>query len=235
VLAQQWMADDHPESLKHAATAIFLLDRYIGEVEFYDQGHTIVDVERHFIIPLSTPQGRNFLLQGYIDLLSVSPLGVYYAWDHKSGANFWQEIEAAMHPQLPTYAGALREEGIHIGGFCINQLKTYDYKDKSKVTNEQLFHRDWFDKSQQEIDSVYENILVIVDDMLATDEYITENGGQPTKSLSRDCKYCNLAGNICSNSLRGIPVEVSLGDLQSRTGAVPSFAVEGFDIGGYDL
>lgn len=230
-LTEQWMASGRQEALIFAGHISWLLSRYFSQADAMDDGHTILEVEYHFLIKVKSMQGRPFLLQGYVDLVTRDRAGRVWLWDHKTGQKFWTKIEVSADAQLPLYAIALREEGMVAHGTIINMLNTYDYKDKSKVLQEQLFKREPLPRSDQELISIAENVLHQADDWLDAHEGNWPHG-KPLRSMSKDCKYCRFA-DPCLSALKGIPVEILLEDSfkKKETKPVPStIQVEGFEI-----
>lgn len=222
-MVQGWLQSGHPEAVQHAGAAAFVMGRYLSECSEYDHGHKILFVEHHFLIKIHSWKGRPFLLQGYVDLVTMDRSGRVWLWDHKTGQKFWTKSEIDMDPQLPLYAVALAEEGIDAYGTIINMLNTYDYKDKSKVKNEQLFKRDQQPRGEEYLTGVAKNMLKMVDKTLEARQGQWRDE-EPVRSLRKDCgKFCDFR-EACDLSLRGIPVEVVLNDSfkKKEKAAVPS-------------
>jgi hypothetical protein len=176
-----------------------LVRRYINEfAPKEDRGHRILSGEYHFTVPMETGNGRHFILQGYIDLLT-EVMGKIWIWDHKSSENnFWTSNEVMMDPQTPIYAVALRELGMKTYGYIINMINTYDYKkDPNSVAIEKIFKRESAYRTDKELNSVKQELLFMVDDML-------ENNPSPRRSLRRECgKRCGFR-EPCLMALKGM-------------------------------
>lgn len=205
-LTNKWLASDSPEALHYAAHVSWLMTRYSYASEWLgDFNHTVYDIEHHFLIPIRTRKGRLFLLQGYVDLITYDRQGNFWIWDHKSGQRKWSDGEILMDPQLPFYNVALREEGIASIGHIINFISTYDYKNKEKVLNEQLFKRDETTRNEHELMEIARTILTRADDWLDR----LESRDRGIRNLSRDCSYCFFR-TPCHEEMRGTPIEVVL-------------------------
>jgi len=177
--------------------AFWLCTRYVNEfAPVEDSGHKILATEHHFTVPFKTGKGRNFILQGYIDLLTEYSDRLW-AWDHKTmESNFWTPIQVEMEPQTPLYAAALREQGQKVHGVIINMVNTYDYKHPDKVPTEKLFSREKSYRTDVQLDTIVREMKYIVDDII--DEHQT-----PRRSLRLDCKNCSFQ-EPCSLRIRGI-------------------------------
>lgn len=194
-----------PENIVHIGHATFLMSRYVQEQPTMDVGNKIHESEKYFLVPMESRNGRPFLLQGYVDLITIDHHGNYVIWDHKTGTRHWSPVEVQMDSQLPTYGIALRELGYPIGAYCINFLNTYDYKKREEVLNEKLFKRDIVYKGDTELRSRARNLLTLVDRVL--DAY--ESDDEPLRHLRRDCRMCGFK-DPCELSLGGINVTHSL-------------------------
>jgi CRISPR/Cas system-associated exonuclease Cas4 (RecB family) len=190
-------ADDQLIALNKA---LRLSMRYFQEFAPHeDAGHRIIATEYHFTVPFKTGNGRNFILQGYIDLLTEYE-GRLWVWDHKSmQSQFWSPVQVMMEPQTPLYAAALRELGENIHGVIINMINTYDYKKPVDVPVEKLFRREKAYRSQTELNSIVQEMKFIVDDII-------ENYETPRRSLRLDCKNCSFQ-EPCLMKIKGISDE----------------------------
>lgn len=195
------METDH-SLLPAIAVSARLMHRYINDyAPKEDKGHRVLSNEYHFTVPFKTGKGRNFVLQGYIDLLT-EVYGKIWVWDHKSSeSNFWTPNEVMMDPQTPLYAVALRELGMRTYGYIINMFNTYDYKkDPASVPVEKLFKRESCYRTDKELNQVLQETLYMVDDMI-------ENNETPRRSLRRDCgKRCQFR-EPCLMGLKGLDPE----------------------------
>lgn len=204
-LTEKWLNSGHREAVVNASHASWLLRRYSFEQKKLDIGHNVLDVERHFLTPVVAPSGRRFLLQGYVDLITIDSNGLVWLWDHKSGQKFWTSMQVLLDPQLPTYAIALREEGITAHGFIINMLNTYDYKKKEEVLNSKLFKRESTHRTDTELVNIARTMLTIADEWLD----LLETDDPPNRHMSKDCNMCNFA-DPCHLNLKGISLEAVL-------------------------
>jgi hypothetical protein len=200
-------ADGGDDYVKLLAEEAWLVLRYIDDfAPANDHGLITLAVEEHFVIPLWTPEGHKFYLQGYVDWRGmVADSSGQYQWlgDHKfTNKNFYSPVEAMMDPQLPTYAAARAWHGDQVIGVFLNMLNTYDYKKKDQVVPEQLFKREQVYLNSQQKDSILHEVGRAVDEMLAIG-YLPV---APRRRLRRDCRMCKFQ-EPCLLSLRGVPIE----------------------------
>lgn len=176
----------------HIAVAQFKLYRELF-MPVHDANLVTEALEYHFEVLLVTPQGRRFILQGYIDRMSRDREGRLWIEDYKWTQRFWSPTKILMHPQLTYYAGALRELGITVHGLLITQVNTYPYKEatRKKKTVDDLFKRERIFRNDQEIDNVMWEVGLMMDEMLEArerDAEGTQNGFR--RSLRDDCEKC---------------------------------------------
>jgi hypothetical protein len=200
---------DNYEMLDIIRRAMAVTDRYFVEfAPLEDKGHQILKTEHHFTVPFQTKKGRNFILQGYIDLLTKRDNRLW-AWDHKTmESTFWTPTQVMMEPQTPLYEAALRMQGDNVHGCFINMVNSYDYKDMSKVPKERLFSREPAYRTDIQLNNVVREMKMIVDDII-------ENSGTPRRSLRLDCKNCSFQ-KPCLMRLKGIDDEPLLREEYSQ-------------------
>ena len=201
--ANVWMTDLgglDGEQIQNVATAVGQFKLYREEFSpVADRGLTTIELEYHFEVQLETPQGRRYILEGYIDRMSRDERGLLWVEDYKWTGRFWSSIELQMDPQLPLYAAALRALGIPVHGCMVTQVNTYPYKDRSKKKIEELFVRERFAVEPGQTDKMLYEYGLMVDEMIdhreAADEY--------RRSLRRDCKSCEMQ-EPCLMGLKGV-------------------------------
>lgn len=196
---EKWLETANTETfaLQSAAHAAWLVKEYIQKFAPSHDRFEIISVEEHFEIPLVTPKGREYHLQGYTDLVTRQE-GQIWLWDHKSGAKFWNPTEVMMDSQMPLYAAAMRAQGRDVFGIVINMLNTYDYKDKSKATPDKLFRRELTYRTPEELNAILLNAGMMVDEII--------DGPEIRRSLRKDCSFCQFQ-EPCLLSLKGLPIE----------------------------
>ena len=232
-MAEEWFNRHGDRAMPLASHATWLLDRYLNDCEYFDQGHQVIHVEHHFLIPIKSARGRDMLLQGYVDLVTIDSRGRVWIWDHKTGG-WWGANEILMHPQIPMYMIALDSVGLESRHQIVNQISGYDYKKPSNVPTEKLFRRDELTRTDTELVSMARGVLEWCDEWL--DE--REASRPPRRSQDRhNCKYCDFV-EPCSLALKGIPVELTLeGDSEFRQKNTPfevirtpsEFVIEGYE------
>ncbi len=204
--ARTWLTDlgnltgEQIQNVSVAVAQFKLYREMFSPVE--DANLTTVELEYHFEVELETPQGRHFILEGYIDRISRDQRGLLWIEDYKWTGRFWSNPEILMDPQLPTYSAALRALGFPVHGLMVTQVNTYPYKDRSKKTIDELFKRDRFAVSEIQTDNVLREYGLLVDDII--DSYY--EGAEPLRrSLRRDCKSCDFQ-EPCLMGLKGLNV-----------------------------
>lgn len=192
---------DHGETFANIADCTWLFSLYLSVQPTLDAQYKIIEVEKHFLQKFVTPRGREFLLQGYIDLLLEDQhSGRIWLEDHKSGQKFWSPLECQIDPQMPTYMALLRAAGVDVFGIIFNMLNTYPYKKKEQVKIEQLFKQEKTHRTPREVDSVLLEFAKRVDNILDAPD------GELPRSLSKDCaKRCRMY-DPCLFGLKGIPI-----------------------------
>lgn len=188
---------DNFEMLDVIRKTMFLTMRYVNEfAPVEDKGHRILKTEYHFTVPFKTHKHRNFILQGYIDVLSEYAEKLW-AWDHKSMvSNFWTPTMLMMEPQTPLYQAALREQGENVHGAIINMFNTYDYAKPENATTEKLFCREKSYRTDREL-------TTFVGDMLTMADRLFDNYHTPLRSKRLDCKNCSFQ-EPCLLRIKGI-------------------------------
>jgi len=181
--------------------AVRIVQRYLAEYAPVHDNFRILDVERHFIVPMQSPGGIEYKLQGYFDLL-IELDGRMYLFDHKTvgQSRFWTNAEAEMDPQMTLYQLGLNTQGYNIHATMINQLNTYDYKEFNAVPVEKLYKRLDTYRTPAQIENMSLEVGKVIDEIvksLETDSY--------RKSLRKDCKSCPYR-EPCLLELKGIDV-----------------------------
>ncbi len=177
------------EKLEHVTNAARIAKRYIEEFSsIEDRKWEILDAEKHFEIPLKTPKGREFILEGYVDILAKEKAtNRLWVWDHKTVGNgkFWSEAELLMDSQMPTYVAALQQMGIPIFGVLVNQLNKHKYAKPQDDVVEKLFRRKPIYHTGDELITRLHEFGLMVDELLDCKE-----SGIFRRSLKKDCSSC---------------------------------------------
>lgn len=203
--ANAWLTDLgnlDAEQIENVATAVsmFKLYREMFSPEHDRDRHTL-ELEYHFEVELTTPQGRIFILEGYIDRLSQDHKGFVWIEDYKWTQKFWSPTEVSMDPQLPLYAGALRALGIPVHGCMVTQVNTYPYKKDGRQKKlaaegiESLIKREKFHVPEAQSNLLIETYGTMMDEIIDAEDY--------RRSQRRECKSCDMQ-EPCLMGLRGI-------------------------------
>lgn len=202
VMVEELMAvSDHGETFTNLADCTWLFSKYLTAQPVFDEQYKILEVEKHFLQKFTTPRGREFFLQGYIDLLLEDQhSGRLWLEDHKSSTKFWSPLECQIDPQMPTYMALLRAAGLDIFGIIFNMLNTYPYKRKEQVKMDQLFKQEKTHRTPREVDNVLLEFCKRVDRIMDAPD------GELDRSLSKDCaKSCRMY-DPCLFGLKGMSI-----------------------------
>lgn len=193
----------YEDQLASAANAMQIVERY-AQTDVL-AGHTPVGSEQHFFILVTTPSGRRFVLQGYIDLLTIDLRERIWIWDHKTGTKMWTPVQLMMDIQLPIYQVLLRTDGIPVHGLVINQLNSYHYKNGlADQPNEKLFKREFMSRSEPQLNSIWSEFMGLAEFVMD----LMEGKTIARRSLRKDCSMCDM-NVVCHDALSGTPLEVA--------------------------
>lgn len=194
----EWAERLHPDTLLAGCN---VLSRYLPYAVEHDRQWEFLKVEEYFESYFRTPAGNEFKLNGYADVIARHrETKKIWTWDHKFTSRFWNPLEITTDIQQPLYLIGIRQAlKLPITGIFVNQIKSYEYKDWSKVTPDKLFRREVGYRTDQELRNILRNTGQHVDTILSK---------QPTpinfaRSLERDCnRKCDLA-DLCTSRLKG--------------------------------
>lgn len=161
-----------------------IIDRYIKDWHpIKDANWKVIEVQKYLEVGFTSPAGRPFTLEGYIDLLVWIESKIWLVETKSYGGSqwAWNETQLQMEPQTPIYIAACRELGIPVYGVISNQINTYDYKNPPET--EKLFQRSKIHKTPAELDNVILQLGLVVDE-------IASHQGPYRKNLNRDCSWC---------------------------------------------
>jgi hypothetical protein len=182
-------AGSDPDKLKMISTMARVVKGYLEDFAFYqDRKWDILDAEKEFEIPLKTPKGRPFILEGRIDILAKEKsTNRVWVWDHKfiGKKPWWSETQLLMDSQMPTYVAALQETGLPIFGALVNQCNKYSYAKPTDMVEENLYKRSPVYHNNDELLSRLREFGLMVDEILECREL-----GIFRRSLKRDCSEC---------------------------------------------
>lgn len=179
--------------------------RYIKEFSFQeDTGDKILAVEYEFELPLTTPAGRDIILNGKIDQIRQDAVGGRWAMDFKSSKTgyHWNQDQLLLDSQLPTYAAVLRELGTPMTGVMVDSISTYPYVNFDKEPSSKLFRRIRMHRTDRELDACLANYLTAVD----AQQDVLESGKEIPMHLTKGCVNCPFS-EICLYRIKGIDTE----------------------------
>lgn len=199
-------AGSDPDKLRIVTTIARVVKGYLEDYAAYENDKwQFLDAEKYVKVLLKSPKGREFYVEGYIDILARElASGRLYIWDHKfvgKSQSFWTEAMLLMDNQTPTYVALLQLCGIPIYGSIINQINKYDYK--TPASEEQLYRRGPIIHSQQELKQRLLELGRSVDEIEDCKE-----SGTYRRSISKDCSSC-FYFEPCLNLMKApeIPIE----------------------------
>lgn len=149
-----------------------------------DKGIVVVEPEMHFEAPLTTPKGRPFLLEGYVDLL-YSRNEQLRVRDHKTTGkpgNFRKKEDVEYDMQQATYIGGLRAVGFPVFRGEVNELITYNYTDYASQPLEKLMKVTPTYRTDRAIEAAMLWYGKVVDAMIDEGEFLA--------SRESSCKFC---------------------------------------------
>lgn len=191
------------DQISSAATAMKLVERFCRTDVLGD--HIPVGAEQHFFVLVTTNSGRKFILQGYVDLITIDSLGRVWVWDHKTGERLWSSLRVKMFIQLPIYQILLRADGMDVYGLIVNQLNSYPYKDMNAQPDDKLFKRDPIIWSPGQLQNVWNEFMGLAEealDLIAGDTTIR-------RSIRDDCHNCDML-SPCHANLSGEPLNEAI-------------------------
>lgn len=206
------------------AAAMKIVQRYAGTDLL--SGHTPVGTEQYFFTMVTTPRGFQFVLQGYVDLITTDVRGQTWVWDHKFTGKMWTPVQLMMDSQLPIYQMLLRADGIPVHGLVINQLNSYAYKDMAAQPNDKLFKREFMFRSEVQLQNIWAEFMALAE---RVGRMMT--GAEPIyRSLKKDCSMCDY-NTACHDNMSGTPIEEAVEAFNEGAGARRSMpAGTGVDI-----
>ncbi len=177
-----------------------LVERYVTDyAPTANIGWDFHSTERYLKIPLVTPGGNEYNLEGYIDGL-VNLNGKTWLLERKTygGSQWaWKPTQILMDSQTPLYCAALRSQGVEVYGIIFDLINTYEYKKPPDL--DKLFQREKSYRTPGELDSILYQTGLAVDEILA-------HKGPYRKSLQRDCDFCPFQ-EPCLYDVKGVPID----------------------------
>lgn len=201
---EDWPTGKILDELELYHAALLATKRYIMEHSFIqDKYVTVLGVEDHFEIEQTTPKGRLFKIQGYIDRFHKEE-GKYWLLDRKTSrtGKHYTDNQILMDPQLLLYAAIYREMGFDIFGVAIDSVSTYPYKNYMGENISKLMKRIRSYRSDHEMKFVFKHYGEIVDQILDK----RDAGGPFVRNLSRECSYCQYQ-ELCLYTMKGIDTD----------------------------
>jgi hypothetical protein len=179
--------------------ALKALNRYVLEVApRIDAGIQVIGSELHFEAPLTTPKGRTFLLEGYVDLLYYDREGKIRVRDHKTTGKangFWSKKHIEKDPQQSTYIAGLRALGTDVFMGEVNEIVTFNYKNYMAEPIDKLFRTTPAFRTNELLDGNVRWYGRVVDAMIDEDQFL--------ESIEKGrCSYCFYEGP-CSLQQQG--------------------------------
>jgi len=181
------------DQISAAAKAMQLIQRYVRSDVL--AGHTPVGIEMHFAVLVTPPSGRSFVLQGYVDLITIDSHGQIWVWDHETADKLWPPRSIKTFLQLPLYQMLLRADGINVHGVMVNRLNSYIYKDMDAQPDAKLFKREPKIWTPGQLENIRREFIQLAESTLDLME-----GKRPARrSISSACFNCDMVGGCFAN------------------------------------
>jgi hypothetical protein len=159
-----------------------------------DKNIEILGVEKEFKTPVTTPNGHEVLLHGWMDLIYRDSAGRIRIRDHKTGQNVKTHTtnSVMLDDQLGFYGAA---NAIH--DVEISFINSYLHKGKNQPPINTLFGFHRYQHSSVGLSVIESNILEKIDKILDT---------KPHKNYSPLCPSCQFF-ELCHAETRGLDVQ----------------------------
>jgi len=172
-----------------------------------DQGITVLATE--FIVEevLTTPMGRQFIFEGYIDLM-MQQKGLIYVVDHKSSAatKFWGDKDYQTLPQMLLYKAVLERRGFKVDRLLYNHINTYTYADYYAQPLDKVFKRKVLIRGPVEVQNVLQNFCIAVDEIEEKREKAKGHPLHVVKNYGSHCSKCAYQ-QLCVLEMKSISTE----------------------------
>lgn len=202
-IAQAWITSPDV-NMDMVSNILHVIGRYISDwAPQEDSGWQFLQTEYRFEVPLFSPAGYPYRLQGYIDVVAIRR-GYLYIWDHKShDSHPWTDSECMMDSQQTIYAAALANLGYEVNGTAINMLNLHEYKRKEPSPDE-MFKRVMTTRKRVELQKALHEFGTALDEIIEADKT-----GVYKKVLKKDCARCRFS-EPCLMDQKGMPIELFL-------------------------
>lgn len=206
------------DQISSVAVAMKLMQRYCRSNVL--SGHAPVGIEQHFFVVVEAPSGRYFVLQGYIDLLTIDMRNQVWAWDHGTTEWMKRNIHYKALLQLPVYQVLLQADGMPVTGICVNLLNSRDYKDMDAQPDAKMFKRDFKIWTPGQLSNIWNEFMALADETLD----MVEGKIKARRSIRHDCDRCDMYGP-CMANLAGEPLEdamIAYSNSQANLRGIPA-------------
>lgn len=188
---------DFQDQIKYAHNALKVVQRYCNSDIL--SGHAPVGSEEHFFVLVTLPDSRQFVLQGYVDLITMDEKNLVWVWDHKAPERLWPRVRTWWAIQLPIYLILMRASGISVHGTVINQLNAFDYKNFDNEPDDKLYDRIFQVWTPAQLNNMWAEFLALATDVLD----MREGRRQIRRSIRDDsCYKCDMM-RPCNAHLSG--------------------------------
>lgn len=210
-MTMEWVAEDltfknlQGGNATMYAEVLRVVNRYMRDWSpVVDRDLKILEVEKLLQVLLTTPKGREVILEGILDLLVMRRDYTVWILDHKSTGigQFWSQMALQMDSQLPTYIAVTELLGTPVHGMILNEINTYPYKNFDNEPIDKIFRRTPSSRNVNELRYILMNYLRAVDDQ----EDKLESGLPIVRNLTRNCDRC-MYNELCQFAVKGIPTE----------------------------
>jgi hypothetical protein len=162
----------------------------------------ILQVEKYYELDLT----EDFTYVARLDLVARID-GMVTIVDHKFVYNFWTQDSLDLSPQLPKYAGIMKNNGIRVDRVMVNQIRYRPKKRPPFYTDKEMFKYSFYVPTPAEIHNHFKEQILISKDVAAWREMSLEDREFKATRVLNDmvCKSCPVK-SLCIQGLKGINI-----------------------------
>lgn len=184
--------------LSHLALVLSHYFKYVA-----DEPIKVIRVEDEFILNYRSDVGYGMRLDLLLEWTGGQRKGKVDLWDHKFVYNFKTFNELRINAQLPKYVSVLQNEGYHIDGAFLNQLRWRDTQ-ANAIDPTERFVRERIDPSPKETRNLFREQIITADRILELRQLSKREWSNRSMRAMNElvCKNCSFF-NLCMLELAG--------------------------------
>jgi len=179
-----------------------VLVRYFERARITQHQWVVLQVEQFYELPLV----EDFTYACRLDLLVLID-GLVTIVDHKFVYNFWSQDDLDLNPQLPKYAGILRNHGVRVDRIMVNQIR-YRVRRSSPYEDDEMFRESFSPATEPLVrNHLREQILISRKIIEHRGLPVEERGLNSTRVLNpMVCRSCSVK-SLCIQALQGVDIK----------------------------